>query len=118
LCIAWWISIFGVSATATDESDFDRGMAPAQTVYGQPIERGFFIFNSRYVSSPYVVGRQGDSVLVNDHPIPAESLGAWFRDEGPRGRRRGRPQAGQDGQSFTLARIKRQLDDHGLPSSQ
>lgn len=120
LCVVSWMLLVGVSAGAADEGSADGETEPAETVYGQPIDNGFVIFHGRYLPPPYVVGRRGDAVLVNDHLIPDEGLTGRFRGRdrgrGPRGRGGGRggQQGAPDRQSSALARVERQLDEDGL----
>lgn len=118
LCVASWIFLAGVSAGAADEGSSDSKTDPVETVYGQPIDNGFVIFHGQYLPPPYVVGRRGGTVLVNDHLIPDKSLTGRSRGRGRGPRGRGGGHGGQQGapdrQSFALARVERQLDEDGM----
>jgi hypothetical protein len=111
-----WILLLSVSAIASDEGTSGSGKEPVETVYGQPIDSGFVIFKGQYVPPPYVVGRRGDDVLVNEHQIPVEGMLVRSQSRRPRGRRSGREwtQSDQDQQALMLVRVERQLDEEGL----
>lgn len=67
LCIVSWVFLVGISAGATDDGDSNGRPEQIETVYRQPIDNGFVIFNGQYIPPPYVVGRRGDAVLVNEN---------------------------------------------------
>lgn len=121
LCFALWMLLVGISAGATDDGGPDSETEQIETFYGQPIDNGFVIFDGQYLPPPYIVGRRGDAILVNEHLIPDEGFVGRFRGRRPRGpgpwgrgSGRGWQHGDQDRRSSTLAHIERQLDEDAL----
>ena len=86
-------------------------IAQVEVLEGRPIDDGFLIVKGEYVPPPYIVKRQGDQLLINDHFVPVKP--------GGRGGRKGKFKRSSRGpreqsRSSTLARFERQFDASGL----
>jgi hypothetical protein len=120
--------VVGSAATATD--DLDRTTEPEQveTAQGAPIDRGHVILNGQYLPPPYVVGRRGDDLLINEQLVAKDWLGQrlrrWSRqpridpDEEPTAEREASPEKScrrQDKRmARKLARVEAWLCDGGM----
>ena len=113
--------LLSVASSAIASEDTLAQPEPVETSQRRPIDCGFVILNGRYLPPPYVVGRRGEEVLINEHVIPLERF-AWRGGPGGgrgpgmgmgRGPRMRRPWW-NDGQAAIVTGIERRLQNDAL----
>ncbi|HUT95362.1 MAG TPA: DUF5658 family protein [Thermoguttaceae bacterium] len=124
LGVAACVLLAGAAASPTDEVDDGTEPEPVETVRGEPIDRGFVFVDGQFLPPPYVVGRRGDDLLINDRLVAKD----WFARRGPRpdrrtgmgpGRRHGdfpqsRGRRREEGRARTLEQLEDRLCTGGL----
>jgi hypothetical protein len=110
-----WMVLLIVATIAIADEDTVAQPEPVEASQGRPIDCGLVILNGRYLPPPYVVGRRGEDLLINEHVIVAErfvGLGGPGMGAG-HGPRKRRPWW-DEGLATLITRVERRLRNDAL----